>query len=421
MTNKKRQWIILSILFVLFAGLPLFLNACAGDATSPGAGQGTAAVLVKDAFQVSLDGRIITEIQLKISGIFLKKEMEPEDAWVQVPLNPDLIQPFNLLDLNNVAMVAAIGQVPSGEYEKVRMILDESFTPCIVFQDTPDVCEPLKVPSHKIDILLKPHVLVPEGRTASILLDFVPDRSIHLNETGSEKYILRPTVFAVTAADIPDGVRVHHEISGTITGCTEDTLELTLRHEAIHVNIHYDQTTQFFSHEEVEDGEDHVLLTGVACDDLMGKRVEVKVLALPDGVLHAVRVEIKGLPDEVHELEEFQVSGTLAADSMLLLKTPITEKEYKVIFPEGSVRVEGRLIDGSSQIKVREIETSFVVEDEFEVIGLLQPQDTTLALNVNTETSYTLTFPPRLIKVEGILDTSTTPSTITAREVEVFP
>jgi hypothetical protein len=372
-------------------------------------------VLVKDAFQVTLPGgQIIIEVNLKISKILMKKEMEPEDAWVEVPIKTDLLQPFNLLELNNVAMLAAIGSVPSGEYEKVRMVLDQSFAPCIVLQANPSVCEPLKVPSHKIDIQLKPHVLVPEGGTTSIVLDFVPDKSIHINDTGSsEKYILRPVIRAVTA-ELPEGIRAHNEITGVVTGCTENTLELSLPHRTVHVTIHYDGTTQFFSDEHAEDSDEtHTPLSSVACSDLSGKRVEVKVLALPDGSLHAVRVEIKG---EVAEIEEFQVTGTLAANSSLTLHT-LTSGDYTVNFPEGTVRVEGRLT-GDQSVLAREIETLSVAED-FEVMGFLDPPGSTLSLTDEAGVGYTIAFPPRPIKVEGILDAET--NTITAREIEVFP
>lgn len=426
--RNKPLW-ILSTLLTLLLTLPILLTSCGSGGQGTSAGQGTAAVLVKDAFEVALkddSGQLvatITEVRIKISQILMKKEDEPEDSWVNVALSENLILTqqnpgyLNLLNLNNVAMVAAIGELPTGEYEKVRLVLDESFNPCIVLQQALSTCEPLKVPSHKIDIVLKPHVLVTAGTTTSIVLDFVPDKSIHINDTGSsEKYILRPVILAVTA-ELPDGVRVHHELSGVITGCTPDTITLNLRHTTIPVTIHYDSRTLFFSEEDVNDESDHVSLTGVTCDDLRGKRVEVKVLAMPNGTLHAVRVEIKGAPNEIHEIEEFQISGTLALNSRLTLKTPMTATEYKVIFPEGTVRVEGKRIDDLNTVLAREIETS-LVEENFEVIGRLEPENASLTLTADG-TNYTITFPPRLIKVEGTLNAET--NTITAHEVEVFP
>jgi hypothetical protein len=415
MGNKRL--LILSTFLTFLVALPFLLNSC-GSGGQGVAGQGTAAVLVKDAFQVTLpDGQVIAEVRLQISQILMKKEMDPEDAWVEVPLNPSLVQPFNLLDLNNVAMLAAIGSVTAGEYEKVRLVLDPSFAPCIVLQGSTD-CLTLKVPSNKIDIILKPHVLVPEGGTTSIVLDFVPDQSIHINNTGSsEKYILRPVIRAVTA-EFPDGIKAHNEISGTVTGCTENTLELGLRRDTVHATIHYDHATQFFSDEDVDlHTEEHApLVNGVTCNDLLGKRVEVKVLAMPDGTLYAVRVEIKGefSEEEFPDVEEFHVSGTLATDSGLNLHTASTD--YNMAFPAGTVRVEGRLI-GDQTILARQIETQSVAED-FEVIGSLD-SDATLTLTNAVGTVYTINFPTQPIKVEGTLDTTT--NTIVVREIEALP
>jgi hypothetical protein len=383
---------------------------------------GTVAVLVKDT-PVTLDnGQVVTEVNITISKILMKKEMEPEDAWVEVKLNPLLVQPFNLLALDNVATVAALDELPTGEYEKVRLVLDEFSTasPCIVLKDTTD-CIALKVPSHKIDIVLKPHVLVTQGSTASIVLDFVP----HIVTTnGQNEYILQPLIRAVTA-ELPAGIRAHNEISGAVTNCTDNTFELSLRQGTVHVTIHYDDATQFFSdeHVNVEDedvddknvdinDEQQVPLTSITCNDLLGKRVEVKVLALPDGTLYAVRVEIKG---EFHELEEFQVSGTLPANSNLTLHT--TTADYAVIFPEGTIKVEG-MLSGNQTILARQIETQSVTED-FQVIGTLD-SDASLTLTDAQGTLYTIHFPTQPIKVEGILDETTTPNTITAREVEAL-
>jgi len=426
MKNNKKHWLILSTFLTFLVSLPPLLISCGGGSQGSSAGMGTVAVLVKDDHQVILrDGQesiTITDVRIKISQILLKKEREPEGTWVEVPLNDDILQPFNLLDLhNNVAMLAAIGQVESGVYVKARLVLHESFTPYIIVQRNTEqgtITETvsLKVPSHKVDIILTPHVLIPEGNTTSIVLDFAPDKSIHIVQTDSRnEYILRPVIRAVTA-EFPDGIRAHNEISGVVETCTPNTLELSLRHDTVHVTIHYDNTTQFFSDEHVDsfDNEGHIPLTTVTCSNLLGKKVEVKVLAMPDGALHAVRVEIKG---EFPEIEEFQISGTLAANSSLTLHT--LTRDYKVAFPEGTIRVEGRLA-GEQAVQAREIETQSVAED-FEVIGLLQPADSSLTLTADDK-QYTITFPrPPLIKVEGTLNTTTTPYTITAREIEVFP
>jgi hypothetical protein len=189
-----------------------------------------------------------------------------------------------------------------------------------------------------------------------------------------------------------------------------------LHRDSVHVTIHYDDTTQFFSDEDLDvHDEQSTPLTNMTCNDLLDRRVEVKVLAMPDGTLHAVRVEIKGeFPEgEFPESEEFQVSGTLTPTSLTLHTTTTV---YTVAFPEGAIRVEGRLT-GEQTVLAREIETLSVAEN-FEIIGTLD-SGTTLTLTDAADTVYTIHFPVRPIKVEGTLDTST--NTITAREIEVLP
>jgi hypothetical protein len=138
----------------------------------------------------------------------------------------------------------------------------------------------------------------------------------------------------------------------------------------------------------------------------------VKVVALGDGTLHAMRIEIKM---DLLDAEEFHITGTLAANSRLTLHT--SAADYTVIFPEGMVRVEGKLT-GELTVLAREIETGEITPDEFDVIGQLQPQDSSLSLTNSASAVYSIHFPPRFIKVEGTLDPAT--HTITARELEVL-
>ena len=102
----------------------------------------------------------------------------------------------NLLDYrdgNTVLM--ADGDIPAGNYAKIRLevieaelAIDDDGDPT-----TPDVIEPIFIPSGKVDVPIP--FATSAGEELSVTLDFDAELSVQVNETGGQHpYILRPVI-----------------------------------------------------------------------------------------------------------------------------------------------------------------------------------------------------------------------------------
>jgi len=106
----------------------------------------------------------------------------------------------NLLDYQDGAtVVIASLDVPTGDYEKVRMIVSEAH---LLMQDPDDptleIMEPIFVPSGKVDVPVT--FTVSGGETTDVTIDFDAELSVQVNETGNHRYILRPVIVPVGVA-----------------------------------------------------------------------------------------------------------------------------------------------------------------------------------------------------------------------------
>ena len=77
--------------------------------------------------------------------------------------------------------------LPSGFYQRIRLIVSSAN---LVFLDQSSA--ELKIEPHKVDVPIRFELT--SGGTTSITLDFQADASVKVNETSSDKYILRSVV-----------------------------------------------------------------------------------------------------------------------------------------------------------------------------------------------------------------------------------
>jgi hypothetical protein len=112
------------------------------------------------------------------------REDDDNGAWHRLDATPGV---YDLLDLKNgVFKTLAVGDVPAGTYDQVRLKLGSNNT--IVVDG---VTHPLKVPSgQESGYKLFGRFEVPVGGTVDIGIDFDAARSVH--ETGNGMWILRP-------------------------------------------------------------------------------------------------------------------------------------------------------------------------------------------------------------------------------------
>ncbi len=104
---------------------------------------------------------------------------------------------FNLLALQDIAKDLSIAQLPVGNYTKIRLhILEATAT---FKSDSPTATPtpiPLKVPSDKIDIIIK--FEIKEGATTRLLIDMTADW-VAISNSHNLKPVLKATVTPPTA------------------------------------------------------------------------------------------------------------------------------------------------------------------------------------------------------------------------------
>ena len=93
---------------------------------------------------------------------------------------------FDLLILQDVTKDLSTAEIPAGDYSKIRLHV---LSAAAVFSDDPETEVPLKVPSGKIDIIVKFQII--EGETTQVILDMTAD-----TVAISNSHNLKPTIKA---------------------------------------------------------------------------------------------------------------------------------------------------------------------------------------------------------------------------------
>jgi hypothetical protein len=136
---------------------------------------------------------------------------ESNDGWKTLDLNPNLVQPFNLLDYQSgLQALLADGELIAGKYTQIRMNVDKFE---VILKGDPDPKD-TKLPSNSLKFV-HPFEIV-GGQVTEILFDFDALKSI--NETGNGKYMCKPVIkltttkepkatgsFKITTPQLPNG------------------------------------------------------------------------------------------------------------------------------------------------------------------------------------------------------------------------
>jgi len=182
----------ISAIILLALGLTLILS-CSSDIT--GTGNGSLQVYITDA---PIDFTGVSAVNVTFTGIILYPGDDEETGDLDLDISPAVLAnegTINLLDYQDGAVIlVGSADIPVGTYNRIRLLVSE----VTVVQDddgdpgTPEVVEPVKLSSGRIDIHFG--FTLADGEEADVILDFDAAESIHLNETGNGKYILRPVV-----------------------------------------------------------------------------------------------------------------------------------------------------------------------------------------------------------------------------------
>lgn len=181
---------LIAILMAMFA-------CSSDDPTTPGTGE--VRVYLTDA-PIDLTG--VSAVDVTFSEMTLLPAETSDEEGVPVSLAPVTVSgeaTVNLLDYRDgqVVLLGLAERVPEGDYRRIRLsilaaelVRDDDADPA-----TPDIVEPIEVPSGKIDIPVRFTAIAGEG--LDVTLDFDAQASVHVNETGTSKYVLRPVVTPV--------------------------------------------------------------------------------------------------------------------------------------------------------------------------------------------------------------------------------
>ena len=190
----KRAILVVTPLLLL-AGL----IACS-EGDPMGSASGNVSVFLTDA-PINLDEVSAVNVTIEEMVLFPVCE-DPDTDCAGIPL--DLVPPegvdgvtLNLLDYRDGHVILmASAQVPEGDYSKIRMVIATATLLEDTDQDptTPESEEAIFLPSGKVDVVMP--FSVTAGEDTEVILDFDAALSVHVNETGNHKYILRPVINA---------------------------------------------------------------------------------------------------------------------------------------------------------------------------------------------------------------------------------
>jgi hypothetical protein len=201
-------------------GFSLFLAACGGsggDGAPPGPATGTVALLLTD-----LPTDDVREINFDVVGATLIGDQGQQTIYSGNTR-------VNLLDLEHYSQPIALGEVAAGTYTKLRLQID-NFE--IIDKDG-TVHNPRPPANGRIDLLQPGGIEVVPGRTLVAHVDMDANKSIHLVQTGSGKYRLRPVVRVEFMLDgLPNElVRIEGQVddvdaeAGTFVLCAIDNMD----------------------------------------------------------------------------------------------------------------------------------------------------------------------------------------------------
>lgn len=178
--------------------IAVFAIGC-GDSAGPAEGNGTLKVVMTDApFPIGM----VSEANVSIERIEMRLKGSSDDADFIILTDIDTV--LNLVDLQNgvVATLAEI-EIPAGEYDEVRVITGDAE---IILTDNRSF--DLKIPSGSqsgIKIKVTPGIVVEEGLTTELLLDFDLSKSFVVQgnpstPAGINGFNFKPVIRAVNSS-----------------------------------------------------------------------------------------------------------------------------------------------------------------------------------------------------------------------------
>lgn len=202
-------------LILLAAALLLFSGGC--DKVSSGDGQGNLVIKVTDdPFDISS----IESATVTITKVEIKKAGDGvSDGNPFVVLSEDTVT-IDLINLRNGVTETLLElEIPAGEYDQIRLYVEEAGLKLKDFDESYNV----KVPSGKqtgIKLHINPSIVISGGLTSEVLIDFDLSGSFVLrgNMNNNNGFIFKPCIRAANLTT-----------AGRIEGVVTDTADVSIR------------------------------------------------------------------------------------------------------------------------------------------------------------------------------------------------
>jgi len=214
---KLSAWIILSLSILIF-------TACGGGGSSDGGGTGTVSVGLTDSSTSKYLAIYVTIDEVQVNK--KNSSSNGNSGWKTVATP---MKTYNLLKLlNGVTEILGEDELEAGTYQQIRMIIGKTAESenNINGEPHPDAnyvvlidgsYVHLKIPSgYQTGVKLVHNFEVEEGSFVELVLDFEACKSVA--ETGSGKYILKPTIKVIETAN-------KYDVYGKVT---EDNTDLAI-------------------------------------------------------------------------------------------------------------------------------------------------------------------------------------------------
>jgi hypothetical protein len=208
--------------------LALFAIGCNGDDSgNEGTSQNGSMVLVMHDAPVD-DFR---EVWVTVESVTMLGAEDDSNASGEVVLTEPIR--MDLLALDSLAQVVAAVDVEAGAYSKIRLqISDPEF---VRDDDSVFVGEDVKlVANGHVDLNTQGDVFVVEDAVTVVSLDVDLENSLQINQTGNERYILRPQIFVDNSVSDEEGIIID---GATITSIDLNTGEITLSTANTEANV----------------------------------------------------------------------------------------------------------------------------------------------------------------------------------------
>jgi hypothetical protein len=209
MSNKS---MIFAIVGVVLVGLALFYfmayNGSAPMSQAPAAGQGKIVIGISDA-AMAIEG--VSSIMMTVDKVEM---LGASSSWVTIS---SVSKQYDLLQLKASGAIALLADVnlSAGTYNQIRLTIGK-----VEISASGSIRE-AKLPSGTLKIVGR--IVVEEGKTATAVLDFKADKSLHI--TGNGMFVLAPVVHLQTKSDVSVEVRTDATLK-IVGGKDEDEVDV---------------------------------------------------------------------------------------------------------------------------------------------------------------------------------------------------